>query len=329
MQTLLDIFQEAGKYHGGLPMSYSRMETLRRCPLSFVLKYQQKPKLPELSCMGDDVAIGKSAHWVMESSIMQAFRYRNFTLEGTRLSFYLDHVLQGAKNDYQRTVMENLRAPMAEVCSRLLRLMSLEGTVISTEKNIRLNSKGEPMTGRLPFKRYGSRHDIGFTGYIDLEMVRGNSMNLVDYKTEMPSEQRREEVIKQTGLYAYMEFLCNPALETVGTYCIYLKNAHVDKVASYSRVTDLPKLEDKVLSMFRSYVGALRDLKPVATENRYCCYCEYKAAGLCTLRSSYETEKEQHKEGEEVRPLGASASDMVSSDGIRLADITPEDSSGS
>ena len=281
---LSDILTRLKEIEGATPVSYSRMKQLFNCPLAWVLRYITKAKLPASQTqLNDDITIGKWAHWIMEKTVRHAVLRNEYSLPLSDLNFLHSHVMKSA-TDSQKERLTELRSPMGEVCKRLFRLMSLPGTQVYTEKNIRLNLDGTPRTDNEPFRGYGKKPRIGFTGYIDLEMKNGGNINLVDYKTELPSESRRVEVIDQTAVYAYIEFLSDPALTHANTYCIYLRDGTVDKVAAYNKATNFNELEDKVLGMFTEYQRILQEgVVPEPKENKYCIYCDYKKAGLCTL----------------------------------------------
>ena len=304
MPNLQEIFQEARQYAGGLPASYSRMHMLLDCPLAFVLRYQKRVRLPGLP-PNDALVTGKQAHWIMEQAVRTAYCCRNFTLAGAEFDFYHGLVLSRA-GDAQREAFTALREPMEQVLNRLFRIMALEGTVVTTEKSQKLDLNGQPVRKTTAIYPAGKRPPLGYLGYIDLEMHRKGRMNLVDYKTELPTEERRREVIGQTGMYAYMEFMQDPVLNDISTYCIYLKDATIDKVATYNRERDLATLEQSVLDTFTNYLAALRTVEPTARENRYCEYCDFRAAGLCTLKRR-PTEHENAEEGKDANSVGPGA----------------------
>lgn len=281
---LSDILQDLKQLKGATPVSYSRMKQLFNCPLAWVLKYIQKAKLPASQPqLNDDITIGKWAHWIMEKTVRHAVLNGQYSLPLSDLNFLHELVMEKA-TDEQKERLTALLAPMGDVCTRLFNLMSRPGTQVYTEKNIRLNFDGSPCIGKQPFKGYGKRTPTGFTGYIDLEMKNGGNLNLVDYKTELPSESRRIEVIDQTAVYAYIEFLSDPALQHANTYCIYLRDGTIDKVAAYDKAVNFNELEDKVLGMFTEYRDILKaGVVPEPKENKYCIYCDYKKVGLCTL----------------------------------------------
>lgn len=279
---LSDILKDLSRIKGATPVSYSRMQQLFNCPLAWVLKYIKRVKL-SASPLNDDITIGKWAHWIMEKTIRHAILRNEYSLPLSDLNFLHEHVMENA-TDAQRERLLELRAPMESVCERLFKLLSRQGTTAYTEKNIKLTVDGVPVNGKQPFKGYGKKPATGFTGYIDLEMRNGGNLNLVDYKTELPSEERRVSVILQTAVYAYIEFISDPTLSNANTYCIYLRDGTVDKVAAYNRATNFAELEDKVLGMFTEYQRILKEgIEPEPKENKYCIYCDYKKAGMCTL----------------------------------------------
>lgn len=276
---LSDILKDLKQIKGATPVSYSRMKQLFNCPLAWVLKYIKRAKLPSSeNQLNDDITIGKWAHWIMEMTIRNAALRGEYSLPLSDLNNLHAYVMARA-TDAQKERLTALLSPMGDVCNRLFKLMSREGTQVYTEKNIRLNLDGSP--GK-PYKGYGKKQPLGFTGYIDLEMRNGGNLNLVDYKTEMPSESRRIEVIDQTAVYAYIELISDPTLNQVSTYCIYLCDGTVDKVASYDRDVNFSELENKVLGMFTEYHRILSaGVEPEPKENKYCIYCDYKKYGMC------------------------------------------------
>lgn len=281
MMAITDILPSISGIKGALPVSYSRMQQLFNCPLAFTLKYIRKTRLPEPQ-LSDDIVLGKRAHWVMENTVHHAAL--NDAYESA-FNFYHARALESSSNEFQRMRMQQLYEPMHGVCERLCKMLSVPDTYAYTEKNIKLSTLGIPVKGKTPFKGFGKPSSLGFTGYIDLEMRRGGKLNLVDYKTELPSDSRRQEVISQTAVYAYIEFISDPTIDTASTYCIYLRDGTVDKVASYNRADNFNALEDKVLGMFTRYAQILKEgVLPEPKENKYCVYCGFKDAGMCTLK---------------------------------------------
>ena len=305
MLGLSEVLQEIGKHKGGLPTSYSRMHTLLGCPLSFILRYQKKIQLPKLPA-NDDMVVGKQAHWIMEQSMRTAYSCQDFSLSGAEFDFFFDYVYQRSTVE-QASLFSDIQKPMMAVLDRLLQLMSTAGTEISTEKKITLSPGGLPVKPTRAYYPKGKYPPLGFLGYIDLEMRRGGWMNLVDYKTEHPTRERREEVICQTGIYSYVEFLSDPTLNNVNTYCIYLKDATIDKVAHYNRERDFASLEHNVLTLMNDYLVALENLEPEPRENRYCEYCDFRVAGMCPLHKEMTNGETAQERREKVGNLGAVA----------------------
>lgn len=303
MLSLMEVFQEAQHYAGGLPASYSRMNTLLRCPLAFVLRYQKQVKLPKLP-KSDALVIGKNAHWIMEQSVSTAYKCRDFSLDGAEYGFYFNHVADRAPEEHRELYWE-LLDPMARVLERLFRVMAFDGAEVATEKCLRLDPRAMPVRSTAARYPKNKRPPLGYLGYIDLELRWKDRMYLFDYKTELPTEARHEEVIKQTGMYAYMEFLQYQDLNDINTYCIYLKDATFDKVATYNRKRDFAKLENSVLATFNQYLEALRMVEPVARENRYCEYCDFRVAGLCTLKRRWTGETTEEGDGTNCVEPGA------------------------
>lgn len=274
LTNLKDIFAELRQIPGAYPTSYSRMSSCLRCPLEFDLRYRKKVKLDIQPSPA--MTVGKMCHRLMESCVYKCTLF-GFNLKASEFDKKYDEMMRDASPEC-RSIYQEIRDQVKITLEKIINLSAWKRPLIRTEHTVKLDHQAD----RFPKKI--DKHDLntatGVYGYVDLELISGNKMILVDYKTENLSEQRNEHVEQQMGLYAYIEMLTDRRIEEIDTKCAYLKEALFHPIKVYN---NFKELEEQTIDFYNSYLGALKNFtaKPIA--NEFCKYCMYRNTSYCTL----------------------------------------------
>lgn len=263
---MISLIQSLRKHKGALPMSWSRIQCLLRCPRQFDLQYRQR--IPASAEPADPAALeaGKLIHRALELSMDRCssfgYEYKNSGYEHMWASVY-----KSAVYEESRKKLELLREPTAHVLAAILGAAKRSGATVRAERKLMLD-----MAWR--YSNNCSWSNMAWLGYVDVEMTSKEKCVIIDYKSEHYTEERAESTKLQTAMYANAVFLREPGVQQVQTGCAYLLDSRIEMTDTVRR-EEHGEICSKLRSLVESYLAALESGDTEPRTSQYCKWCGF------------------------------------------------------
>ena len=264
------LFRELYGIPGAMPTSWTKMYQMETCPWKWYQVYRNGIEAPQSDAKDPATEIGKSAHSILQGYIENINKTPDINCHYDRFS---EHNFNTCVDNLYGTVQSGTRQYRDEIIASELRLADLRraGWILIPERALYIDPYGACMPW---YADYVSSEHRGFMGKLDLIAVRGDEGSIVDYKTEVFTLDRAENVERQLRFYAVMLFGALPRLQTVTTMCDYILGYDWREVARYSR-DDLPDMLDALRSEFTQYRDRLLSGNQDPTVSKYCAWCGF------------------------------------------------------
>lgn len=283
-----ELFRKLGEFKGATPLSWSRVNLLLSiCPYQWYHRYVLRTEA-QYDSQPVEMLAGKAIHEVLERA-MDSCILRGFSEEASGYDrfFTQQEKALADKPDVLAAFVE-LKEPTRATLGKILRSADKFRAKVSAEQKLVLLRDARPSP-----TKYTKWENTGWLGYVDLEMLAGGKLLIIDYKSEHYTKERENSVRGQTAMYAYAEFLRIPQLHTVQTGCAYLKDSTVKMDEPITR-DQLPAIKQELIDLYERYMDKLRSGEFEPRASKYCAWCGY--TGLCPLRSC--EDGESHEESE-------------------------------
>lgn len=272
-QIMQEIFSTLAQHPGAMALSFSRVNLLLNiCPFQWKCRYEDRLKA---AVPPSDPAMeaGKAIHKVLEEAVNRS-RLHNYEEGREDFAYFLESAVNASSSEVGALV-SSMGASTKEVLEKVLSVVRKHKAQTYTERRLLLSKVGKPMD------YFRTWNDVGWIGYVDLELITKPKMIILDYKSEHFTEEREKSVKGQTAMYAYMEFQRYPDLQKIQTGCAYLKDGKIVMDETIKR-DELPEIKDSLLELYARYLEAVvsGDREPRAS--KYCAWCGY--TNLCPLK---------------------------------------------
>lgn len=267
------LFESLAQYPGALALSFSRVNLLLNiCPFQWKCRYEDRLKA-ESPPSDPAMEAGKAMHKVMENAVNTS-RIHGYEPGADSYAYFMECAEQHEKPEVWELV-QTMQAPARAVLDRILEVIVRHRAQAFTERRLLLSRVGKPMD------YFRTWNDVGWIGYVDLELLTRQKMLILDYKSEHFTEEREKSVKEQTSMYAYMEFLRYPALQKIQTGCAYLKDGSIVMDDTIER-DDLPEITGTLRDLYARYLDAVASGSREPRQSKYCAWCGYTT--MCPLK---------------------------------------------
>lgn len=184
--------------YGLTPLSYSKINTLYKCPLMFKLRYVDKQKGEEAPKQAD-TNVGTFIHKVLEYSLLKAssFGYTMEIIDFDLIWHTLSKQLGLTHQEYNQA--QEQRIHTERVLERIIGMINRYGLTVKPESKFTLDRN-------LQVKNNTVYRDTLFIGYVDFLGVTNSNCIILDYKTFRYKEDSEEDVKRQLAIYQYIAF---------------------------------------------------------------------------------------------------------------------------
>lgn len=269
-ETIQKILSNSATYEKTLPLSYSKIKTLLKCPRQYLKRYIEFTKGAEAP-QKEVMVVGSFVHKVLEHCLNKG---QSFGWEEDAIDFDLTwvQVQKQFKLTYDEYCMaQAIRINTENVFIKLLQAINGYKLHVLPELQICVDKAGG-VRPAVPFKKRL------FYGYVDFyaETPKKTKAMLIDYKSHGKTESNAEEAKSQLETYVYYLFLRNKKLNMIQYGGAYLPDEDIDLNSKLERDSDEFKcVEHRIKDMYSEFIAKLTAGNFDPVPGKYCEWCSY------------------------------------------------------